>query len=141
MGPERKLRSYEALLLSLIELKLAFLNRELSDRFSISESLCSNFSHCWLRAIALYLQYFVYMPGIEMINVTSPKRFHQYRNPIGITGCGEVFIETPKDLELLSATWSEYEHHNIVKYLMCIAPNSGFSFVSKAFIGRISDKK
>ena len=44
-------------------------------------------------------------------------------------------------MELPSATGSEYEHHNIAKYLMCIAPNSGFNFVSKAFTGRISDGK
>ena len=28
-----------------------------------------------------------------------------------------------------------------MKYLVCVAPNSGITFVSKAFTGRISDKK
>ena len=111
MGPEKNLRSYDEFLLCLTELKLGLLNRDLAYRSSISEGLCSNICHCWFRAIALYLQYFVSAPGIGMINVTSPKRSHQYRNLIRIIGCGEVFIETPKDLELPSATWSEYEPH------------------------------
>ena len=77
------------------EAEAGLLNRDLADRFSISESLC--IFHCWLRAMALYLQSFArYMPDIGTINVTSPKRFHQYRNLIGIIDCSEVFIETPK---------------------------------------------
>lgn len=72
MGPERKLRSYEELLLSLIELKLGFLNRELADRFSISESLCSNIFHFLLMAMSIYLQSFAYMPDTGN-NVTTPK--------------------------------------------------------------------
>ena len=111
MRPERKLRSYDEFLLCLVELKLGLLNRNLADRFSVSESLYSNISHCWLRAIALYLQYFIYMSGIGMINVTSPKRFHQYRNLIGInlyrnakgfgvTKCNMVRIRTPQYCEV-----------------------------------------
>ena len=47
----------------------------------------------------------------------------------------EVFIETLKDLELQSATWSEYKHQNTVKYQVCDAPNFGITFVSKVFMG------
>ena len=40
-----------------------------------------------------------------------------------------------------SATWSEYKHHNTVEFLICVAPNSGITFISKAYNGRLSDKK
>ena len=43
---------------------------------------------------------------------------------IGIIDCSEIFIETPKNLELQSATWSDYKHHNTLKFLVCVAPNS-----------------
>ena len=35
-----------------------------------------------------------------------------------------------------SATWSEYKHHNTVKFV-----NSGITFISKAYTERLSDKK
>ena len=42
---------------------------------------------------------------------------------------------------LRSATWSECKHHNTAKFLICVAPNSGITFISKAYTGRLSDKK
>ena len=48
---------------------------------------------------------------------------------------------TPKDSEMQCATWSEYKHHNTVKFLICVAPNSGITFILKAYTGRLSDKK
>ena len=53
----------------------------------------------------------------------------------------KIFIETPKKLELLSATWTEYKHHNTLKFLDCLALNSAITFVSKPYTGRISDKE
>lgn len=47
---------------------------------------------------------------------------------------------TPKDLELQSATWSEYKHHNTVKFLISVTPNSFITFMSEPYTGRISDK-
>ena len=38
------------------------------------------------------------------------------------------------------ATWREYKHHNTVKFLVCVAPNSSAIYVSEGYTGRISDK-
>ena len=57
--------------------------------------------------MALYLQSFGYMPDIGKNNVTPSKRFRHYRNLIRIIDYSEVFTETPKDLELPGAKWSE----------------------------------
>ena len=43
--------------------------------------------------------------------------------------------------EMQSATWEEYKHHNTVKSLICVAPNSEITFISKAYTERLSDKK
>ena len=40
-----------------------------------------------------------------------------------------------------SATCSEYKHRNTVKFLICVTPNSGITFISKAYTGRLSDQK
>ena len=37
--------------------------------------------------------------------------------------------------------WSSYKHHNTLKLLIGVAPNSMINFVSKAFCGSISDKE
>ena len=34
------------------------------------------------------------------------------------------FIETSKNIDLQRITWSDYKHHNTLKALVCIAPNS-----------------
>ena len=141
MGRERKLDSKDEFLLTFMKLRLGLLNQDLAQRFAISESLVTNIFHSWLRAMAEYLSAFVYMPDTEHILGTTPQRFRAFKNLCGIIDCSEIFIEIPKDLEMQSATWSEYKHHNTVKSLICVAPNSGITFISKAYTGRLSDKK
>ena len=53
----------------------------------------------------------------------------------------EVFIETPKNLDLQKITWTDYKHHNTAKLLVCVAPNFSIIFISKAYGGSISDKE
>ena len=80
------------------------------------------------------------MPDIETVLATSPKRYKSFSNLIGIIDCSEIFIETPKNLELQNAIWSDYKHHNTLKFSFCAAPNSAITFISKAYTWRISDK-
>lgn len=49
--------------------------------------------------------------------------------------CTEIFIERPRDLELQALTWSDYKHHNTMKYLVGIAPNGKISFLSRGWGG------
>ena len=37
-------------------------------------------------------------------------------------------------------TWSTYKHHNTLKFLIAVAPNSSILYISPAYSGRISDK-
>ena len=83
----------------------------------------------------------IHIPDQGTANVTAAKRFTQFRNIFTIIDCSEVFIETPKDLELQCAIWSEYKHHNTIKFLVGVAPNSAITYVSPFYTGRISDKK
>ena len=38
-------------------------------------------------------------------------------------------------------TWSRYKHHNTLKFLFGVAPNSYIVFISEAYTGCISDKE
>ena len=51
----------------------------------------------------------------------------------------EMFIETPSDLVMQSSTWSQYKHHNTVKFLIACTPNGSICFVSPVYVGSISD--
>ena len=124
-----------------MKLRLGLLSKDIAHRFGISNALCTQIFHSWIRRMAEYFRSFVFIPDIETILVTTPKRYIHFENLIGIIDCSEIFTETPKHLELQSATWSEYKHHNTLKFLVCVAPNSAITFLSKAYTGRISDKE
>ncbi|XP_047138940.1 uncharacterized protein LOC124814891 [Hydra vulgaris] len=124
-----------------MKLRLGLLTKDLSDRFGISEGLCSSIFKSWLRALAEYLKCFVYTPDLGTIIATTPERFHQFKNLFAIIDCSEIFIETPKDLKLQIHHNTLKLHHNTLKFLIGVAPNSSIIFVSKAFTDRIGDKK
>ncbi|XP_052285025.1 uncharacterized protein LOC127881311 [Dreissena polymorpha] len=139
-GPSRKVSSKGEFLMVLIKLRLGLLNKDLAKRFDISETLCSRIFFAWLRCASSILKSMIFMPEEEELISSKPQRFRKYPDLHSIIDCTELFIETPKDLFLQSNSWSDYKHHNTVKLLVACAPNSTIIFVSKAYLGRISDK-
>ena len=91
--------------------------------------------------MAKYFQSFVFIPDIETILATTLKRYRHFGNLMGIIDCSVIFIKTPQNLELQSATWSKYKHHNTLKFLLGVASNSAITFVSKAYTGKIRHKE
>ena len=57
-----------------------------------------------------------------------------------IIDCFEVFCERPKNLITRAQTYSNYKHHNTVKFLIGISSKGVISFISKGWGGRVSDK-
>ena len=134
MGKENKLFLKDEFLLTMMKLRLGL--QWISD----SEGSCSNIFLSWLRAMAKYFKAFAFIPNFETVLVISSDCLQCFKNLIGIIDCIEVFIGTPKSLELQSASWSEYKHNNTVKFLVCVAPNSFVIYISEDSAGRISDK-
>ena len=124
-----------------MKLRLALLNEDLADRFCISEGLVSSIIASWLKTSSAVLSNLINIPEKEKIKVTLPDRFKAMPDVHSIIDATEVFIETLKILDLQRSTWSQYKHHNTLKILVCIAPNSAVIFVSKAFGGTTSDKE
>ena len=54
--------------------------------------------------------------------------------------CFEVFINRPSHLLARAQTWLSYKHHNTVKVLIVITPQSTISCISQAWGGQTSDK-
>ena len=55
-----------------------------------------------------------------------------------IIDCFEVFCERPKNLMARAQTYSNYKHHNTVKFLIGISSIGVISFISKGWGGLIS---
>ena len=51
-----------------------------------------------------------------------------------------MFIERSKSLINQASTWSDYKHHNTVKFLVGITPSGFISFLSDCYGGRSSNK-
>ena len=58
-----------------------------------------------------------------------------------IIDCLEIKIETPSCNLAKVQTWSNYKHHNTIKYLIGICPHGAITFISKGLGGRTTDKK
>lgn len=137
----RKLPSKDEFLLALMKLRLGLLHEDLASRFNISTTLVGEIFVTWIRGMSEVLRCMIFVPSQEKILATTPKRFKSVKNLHSILDCSEIFIETPKDLNLQAATWSTYKHHNTLKFLISVAPNSSITFISRAYTGRISDKE
>ena len=141
LGRKTKLTSQDELLLTLMKLRLGLMEKDLSDRFNVSSSVISSTFITWVKVIAHVLKPLIFVPNRGMLNFTTPVRFNHIKEMNQILDCFEVFIETPKNPDLQKVTWSEYKHHNTMKFLVSCTPNSSVSFISLAYPGSISDKK
>ena len=69
----------------------------------------------------------------------------QFRRTFGkcvavIIDCFEVFCNQPTSLEVRAQTWSNYKHHNTIRFLIGVMPRGVISFLSAAWGGRGTDK-
>jgi len=74
------------------------------------------------------------------VNKTIPPQYEHYKKLRCIIDCSEIFIQKPADLKLQSATWSDYKHHNTIKFLVAITPQGSVAYKSQLWGGRTSDK-
>ena len=135
-GPKRKLSVQAELVMVLMKLRLGLDHEFLASLFSISLSSCSDILCMWIKFLANTLRNLVFWPDKETVRKTMLASLsEQYPNLRCTLDCSETFIQRPRDLQMQTVTWSDYKHHNTVKYLVAIAPNGHISFISKAWGG------
>ena len=140
-GPQRKISGHDQFLLMWMKIRLNSPIRDLADRFRISVTTCSRIFSSWTKASSSILQSFIFVPEQGCVNSVKPARFSNVKNLNMIIDCSELFIQSPKNHIFQKLTWSNYKHHNTLKLLIGISPNSMITFMSKAYCGSISDKK
>ena len=141
-GPPRALNPLNEFFLTLIRLRVGLLEKDLADRFNISQSLVSIIFNTWLNLLYQHLTSLLFWPSREMIQKNLPKEFskcERYRKTRIILDATELFVEKPSDLSIQSVTWSSYKSHNTLKGLIGICPFGGITFVSDLWAGSISD--
>ena len=116
----RKLTPKNQLFHTLIKLKLNLKLKDLSFRFGISSSQTSRCITTWICFLYHHLREIDWMPTVSQVLGTFKEKF---RTTYTIIDGSEVFIETPSDLHMQSSTWSQYKHHNTVKFLVACTPN------------------
>ena len=141
-GPARKLCAKDEMLLCLMKLRLGLTLQDLANRFKVSLSTLSSVFTSWVKGLSTVLRTLIFIPDKESLVNTKPQRFKNITQDIhSIIDASEIFIETPKNPDDQKKTWSEYKHHNILKVLISVTPNSFINIVSKAHKGAVSDKK
>ena len=91
-----------------MRLRLGLLNQDLADRFQISPTICSHTFTTWIKLMSKILP--------DAFIVWLPQKSGHSKCRI-IIDCTEIFIERPKSLINQASTWSDYKHHNTVKFL------------------------
>lgn len=92
--------------------------------------------------MAKKLRFLIKWPSKQTVLKNMPKSFRRhYRKCRVIIDCSEIFIQRPSNLDARAKTWSNYKHHNTLKFLVGITPYGAVSFLSKCWGGRVTDKE
>nr|XP_055051016.1 uncharacterized protein LOC129436797 [Misgurnus anguillicaudatus] len=130
------------LLVVLMKLRLGLSNKDISYRFNVPDTAISRILKNWLPIMAQTLKPFIIWPTRKAVQRKMPTCFkRKYSQCRCIIECTEIFIDRPNNLTARAQTWSNYKHHNTVKYLVGITPAGAISFLSPGFGGQVSDKE
>ena len=141
-GAISSLSKCQKFILVFIKLRLNTPVQDLAYRFGVSKSTISRTFIPTIHVMHERLKHLVHWPEREFLRKTMPLQFRQSfgLKVAVIIDCFEIFNERPSNLLARAQTWSQYKHHNTIKYVIGITPQGSISFISKGWGGRTSDK-
>lgn len=130
-------------LITLIKLRLNLHFKQLAYQFAISQTTCSSYFNIIISIMYQRFKNFIKWPDRETLKINIPSCFTEvfHDKTTVIIDCFEVFIQKPASYLTQQHSWSNYKHHNTVKFLIGITPQGTISYISKAWGGRTSDKQ
>lgn len=109
-------------------------------RFKITVTDVSEIFSRTIKLLAVALQPLITFYSRREIRKNLPKEYSNFPKLKCIIDCSELFIQKPSDLKNQAATWSDYKHHNTVKFLVATTPQGSIAFISELYGGRASDR-
>ena len=103
-------------ILVLMKLRLNVDNELLASLFDVHASTVSRYFQKWIDVLYTRLKPLVKWPAHEQLYQTMPREFK--KNFSKCVVIIEVFMDRPKGLMARAQTWSNYKHHNTVKFLL-----------------------
>ena len=141
-GVDSPLSLEDQFLLTLMRLRLGWLQLELAYVFGVSEATVSRVFRKWIAFLYLRLGALPIWPSWEDVHASMPECFRtSYPDTFIIVDATELRTEVPSSLALRSKLYSAYKSHTTVKGLVGIAPSGSFTFVSELYTGSISDRE
>jgi hypothetical protein len=132
----------DQLFLTLIKLRCAKEDIELSLLFQISESTVSRIFNTWVNFLHFQLNDLNIWPSRQVVDECMPSDFHKkFPTTRVILDATEMPIQKPKDVNIQSLTWSSYKHKNTIKTMVGCTPRGAVSFVSDCYGGSVSDRQ
>ncbi|XP_074036315.1 uncharacterized protein [Leptinotarsa decemlineata] len=134
---------FQKFLITMIKLRLNAHFEDLAYRFGISQSTCSTYFNSIISLMYQRFKNLIIWPDKEKNLKNIPSCFKEvfHDKTTVIIDCFEVFIEKASSYVTQQKSWSNYKHHNTVKFYIGITPQGTISYISKAWGGRTSDKK
>ncbi|XP_057297120.1 uncharacterized protein LOC130626026 [Hydractinia symbiolongicarpus] len=140
-GRPRILSPLESFLLTLVRIRRNFDIFHLSYIFQVSEATVTNTVLTWINYMYVKFGSICIWPTRQQVKDVMPKSMmEKFPNVRCIIDCVEFKIAVPALLVVHKLMYSDYKSHTTVKVLVGIAPGGGFTFISSAFPGSISDK-
>ena len=114
-GSSNILTKFQELILVLMRLRLNVPFQDLAFRFGISKPTLSRIFDKWIDVLSVRLNFLIIWPERENLRFGDRVAV--------IIDCFEVFINKPSTLQARAITWSNYKHHNTIKFLIGITPH------------------
>ena len=135
------LTKFQQFMIVLMKLRLNLSELDLSYRFGVDQSTISRLFEKWINVMFTALSPLVKWPERTEVQKTLPVDFRKnFGQCIAIIDCFEVFCERPNSLKARAQTWSNYKHHNTIKFLIGISPQGAIVFILRGWGGRVSDQ-
>ena len=94
----------------------------------------------WINFLAYELEDLTKTTSAQLPRHGAPA-FQKFPNTCMVIDCTEIFTERPSGLPARQQLFSNYKHHNTIKFLVGCSTNGSLVYVSLLWGGRASDKK
>lgn len=142
LSSKKALSPFQQLLLTMMKLRLNLPLKYLAYRFGVCPTTASETFFGTVHVLYTRFNQLVHWPDREQLHKNIPSCFREaFGNRVTvIIDCFEVFTETPSKVINASQCWSNYKHHETIKFLIGITPQGTISYISQAWGGKTSDK-